>query len=83
MKTIFSKHAKNQMFERNISEDDVISTLLKPDKIISQPDKKFKAIKLIKKRDKKYLIVVIFRQINSIQKVITAFLTTKIKKYLK
>ncbi|MDI6591355.1 MAG: DUF4258 domain-containing protein [Patescibacteria group bacterium] len=80
MKIIFSKHARYQMSERNISEKEIVLTLLNPDKTISQLGGKFQAVKLI---NKNYLIVVIYRQTNSIKKVITAFLTSKIKKYLK
>lgn len=83
MKIVFSQHARNQMMERNISEDEIILTVSNPDKIIEQPQGKFRAIRLIKKNGKKYLIIVIYHQTNSIKMVITAFLTTKFKKYLK
>jgi len=71
------------MLERNISKEEIISTIANPEKIIKQAQKKFQTIKLIKKNDEKYLIMVIYRQTNSAKKVITAFLTTKFKKYLK
>jgi len=71
------------MLERNISKEEIISTIANPAKIIKQAQKKFQTIKLIKKNDEKYLIMVIYRQTNSAKKVITAFLTTKFKKYLK
>jgi len=80
---LFSEHARNQMLERNISKEEIISTIANPEKIIKQAQKKFQTIKLIKKNDEKYLIMVIYRQTNSAKKVITAFLTTKFKKYLK
>ena len=83
MKIVFSEHARNQMLERNISKEEIISTITNPEKIIKQAQKKFQTIKLIKKNDEKYLIMVIYRQTNSAKKVITAFLTTKFKKYLK
>lgn len=83
MKIVFSEHARNQMLERNISKEEIISTIANPEKIIKQASKKFQTIKLIKKNDEKYLIMVIYRQTNSAKKVITAFLTTKFKKYLK
>jgi len=83
MKIVFSEHARNQMLERNISKEEIISTIANPEKIIKQAQKKFRAVKLIKKNDEKYLIMVIYRQTNSAKKVITAFLTTKFKKYLK
>lgn len=83
MKIDFSEHAKNQMTERNISEDEIISAIIYPDKIIKQTLDKFQAAKLINKSGKRYLLIVVHRKINSSKKVITAFLTTKIKKYLK
>lgn len=83
MKIIFSEHARYQMLERNISEEEIISTLLAPNKIIKQTEEKIQAVKIIKQNRKKYLMVVIYREINSGKKVITAFLTTKFKKYLK
>ena len=82
MKIVFSKHSRNQMVERNISEDKIISALSSPDKTIAQSQGKFQAVKLTKKNGKKYLIVAVYRRINSTKRVITAFLTTKIKKYL-
>ena len=81
-KIIFSKHAIFQIQERNLSELEIISTISYPDKIILQSQQKFQAIKLINQNHKKYLIIVVYRQKNSFKKVITAFLTTKIEKYL-
>lgn len=83
MKIVFSKHARSQMLERNISEDEIIFTLLSPDRTIVQSQSKFQAVKLTKKNGKKYLMVVIYCRMNSTKKIITAFLTAKIKKYLK
>ena len=80
-KIVFSKHARYQMKERNISEDEVIVVIINPDEIISQVQQKFQAVKSIKRNDKEYLIIVIFRQVNSSKKIITVFLTSKIKKY--
>jgi len=82
LKIIFSEHARYQMVERNISESEIIFAVQYPDKMISQLDEKFQVIKLIKKNNKKFALVVIYRETNSAKKVITAFLTTKVKKYL-
>jgi hypothetical protein len=71
------------MAERHITEGDIVSTISNPDKVVSQSEEKFQAVKLIKKSDKKYLIVAVYRQTNSVKRVITTFLTTKVKKYLK
>lgn len=71
------------MEERKISEKEIISTLSEPDKIILQSNQKFQAVKLTKRGNKKYLLVVIYSKTGLTKKVITAFLTAKIKKYLK
>jgi hypothetical protein len=42
MKIIFSEHAKFQMAERNLSEAEIISTILKPNKVILQSPGKFR-----------------------------------------
>ncbi len=83
LKIIFSKHALYQIAERSLSKNEIISTISKPDKIIPQNNHKFKAVRRLKKNNKQYLLVVIYRKINSISKVITAFLTSKVNKYLK
>ncbi len=82
-KIVFTEHAAYQIIERNISKKQIIYAISKPDKIISQSNQKFQAVKLTKKGNKKYLLIVIYSITNSTKKVITAFLTTKIKKYLK
>lgn len=81
-KIVFSKHAVLQMHERNILEKDVLSTILVPDKIIKESIQKFRAVKIAKRGVKDYLLVVIFRRENASKKIITVFLTSKIKKYL-
>ena len=49
MKIIFTEHARNQITERNISKNEIISTLSKPDKIIPQSNQKLRAIRAIKR----------------------------------
>lgn len=78
----FTNHALYQMKERGISKSEIVLTVSNPDKTITQPQEKFQAIKLIKRNNKKYLLVVIYRKSNSFKKIITSFLTTKINKYL-
>ena len=84
MEIIFSKHAKDQMIERNISKDDILSVILNPDKIIRQSAGRSRVIKSIRKNNKDYLLITVFSQINPEQKkIITAFLTSKTNKYSK
>ena len=82
MQVIFSKHALYQLKERKISKEEVILALLNTDKIISQTNQRFKALKIVKRKRKKFLLIVVFEKINSKKIIITAFLISKIKKYL-
>ena len=82
MQVIFSEHALYQLKERKISKEEVILALLDTDKIISQTNQRFKALKIVKRKRKKFLLIVVFEKINSKKIIITAFLTSKIKKYL-
>ena len=76
----FSDHALNQMRERDISREFIKETINHPDKIISQ-SQRTKALKFFANKDKEYLYVVIYENTAGISKVITAFITSKIKKY--
>lgn len=82
-KIVFTNHARYQMFERDINKKLVIETLASPNKIILQTNLRKQAIKLFKRNKKKYLFVVIYEKTGRFKKVITVFLTSKIKKYLK
>lgn len=81
-KIAFSKHAIFQMQERNLSEKEIMMAILDPDKIVRESFQKFQALKIIERKGKRYLLVVVLRNENSSKKIITAFLTSKIKKYL-
>jgi len=79
---IFTNHSRYQLRERSIDKKLVLKTINSPDKIILQHEIRKQAVKLIKRNKKKYLIVVIYEETSRSKKVITAFLTSKIKKYL-
>lgn len=81
-KIIFSKHAHYQLKERNISQKEIRKSFENPDQVIKQSVKRFRLIKEVKRGGKNYLLVVIFEQRNSSKDVITAFITSKIKKYI-
>lgn len=71
----YTKHAINQMRERNISTKFIEETVSFPDKTIAQSIRS-RAIKTFKKKNKNYLCIVIYEDIAGIKKIITAFFTT-------
>ena len=75
----FSQHALYQLKERKISLKEVKDAVRDPDKIMRQSAKRMRAVK---RRDEKYLLVVIYDMFPSQTKVVTAFITSKIQKYL-
>lgn len=79
---IFSEHALCQMKERGFSAGEIIAVLKYPDKTIIQDDNRRKAVKLPHVRKKQYLIIVVYEEYSMFNKIITAFITSKIKKYL-
>ncbi|MBI3589568.1 MAG: DUF4258 domain-containing protein [Candidatus Liptonbacteria bacterium] len=81
MDVIFSSHARYQINERNISSQVVLDVVAKPDKVKTQSNLRKQALKKITYHNKKYLLVVIYEETKNYQKVITVFLTSKIKKY--
>ena len=74
---IYSHHATQRMRERGISSPDIELALSKPDRI-TQSEKEKRAIKKIDDR----ALIVIFRETNGMIVVITAFVTSKMDKYL-
>lgn len=81
VKIIFTAHARQQMQERNITEKRIISALDKSDKVISQSNFRKKAIKQFTRQKRKYLLIAVYEERYAARKVITAFVTSKIKKY--
>ncbi|MBI2607935.1 MAG: DUF4258 domain-containing protein [Candidatus Doudnabacteria bacterium] len=81
-KIALSHHAHYQIKERKLSIQKVKAVVLSPDKVTKQPDNRFLAYKLVKRSDKDYLLIVIYEQTNSRLKIVTTFLTSKLRKYL-
>ncbi|RLE81577.1 MAG: hypothetical protein DRJ36_01225 [Thermoprotei archaeon] len=73
---IFTIHAIQRMKQRGITIDQVKSCLEKPDKIIEN-----EVLKAIKKIDNK-ILVVCYKKAGEEAVIITAYITSKIKKYL-
>ena len=82
VKIIFSSHAKLQLVERKISEREVLETIDKPDNIVRQPNGRFQVLKIKEENGKKYLLIVIYEETLLVKEIVTAFYTSKIKKYL-
>lgn len=70
------------MKERGISEASIHRALEKPHSIEEQARKRFKAIKRIVRKKKRYALVVIYDQSERCREVVTAFISSKIDKYL-
>lgn len=79
---VLSDHARKQLKERNLSEIEILKTINKPDKIIQQSTLRHKALKIIHKNKKQYLLIVVYDIKNITKEIVTAFLTSKITKYL-
>lgn len=79
----FSDHAEIQMNERNIDKLMVLETLKNPLQIFSSKNNRRIAQKIFKIEDKDFLLRVIYEDFDNIIKVITAYLTTKIKKFVR
>ena len=73
----FTRHAMERISDRNIKIDDVINCLVSLDKVLTD---KF-GNKIAQKKKDNYLLRVIFRKNNDEILVITAYITSKLKKY--
>ena len=82
MQITFSQHALRQLAERQITTHKVEQTILYPDKLFQQDGHRWRAIKTVKKQKKQYCLVVIYDTVDSHKVVVTAFLTSKLQKYL-
>lgn len=78
----FSRHAVKQIAERGISRARILQALAAPDHIRAQDDNVVEAVKQITRKSKTYLLVVVYRKTPSSLRVITAFVTSKVSKYL-
>ena len=77
----FSKHAKRQLAERNLSEEAVTDCLEKPQQVLYNSRGKGIAHKIFEKEGKDFLMRVIFLEESNRRKVVTVYITSKIHKY--
>lgn len=82
MPIVFSDHAIRQLRERKLSKRTVARTVTHPEKLIQQSPTRYRAVRTLTSRDRRFLLVVIYDRENSAREVVTAFLTTKFHKYL-
>lgn len=81
-KIIFTEHALLQIKQRKITQAMVLRCIKSPDAIIHQLGQRYRALQITSRGRKHYLLVTVYdRQPNTLL-VITAFLTSKVKKYL-
>ena len=78
----FSDHALFQMSERGISKQVVLRCLSAPEKITQQRLYRYRAMKILEKGKKDYLLVVVYDLREKQIEVVTVLITSKIQKYL-
>lgn len=81
MKIKLTKHASFQIKIRNLTRQKVTAIIKKTDLVLRQSAKRFRAVKTIIKSKKKFLLIVIYDQNPNDIEIMTAFITSKIKKY--
>ena len=81
-KVYFSTHAHDQMIERKISKVEILRCVRNPNKLEEQRLSRFRAIKKIGKAGHMQLLVVVYDKVERGLRIVTAFYTSKIKKYL-
>ncbi len=77
-----SNHALAQMKERLIALEIIERTLKFPAAVMYQSDHRKQAVSLMRKNGKRYCAVVVFMESEDTYRVITVFITSKIRKYL-
>ena len=82
MRIVFSTHAHDQMKERAILLSDISQTVQDPMVVIRQSANRFRAVGFLPRSKKKYVLVVVYDQSSSQREIVTAFVSSKIKKYL-
>lgn len=82
MDVVFSNHARHQMRERGISEDMVREALLHADRTVPQSIARTRFFRFVTHGEKRMLVVVVTETRNDTQTVITAFITSKVTKYI-
>lgn len=82
MDVVFSDHARKQLTERKIAETEVLQAIKQPHKVIRQDARRYLAIRISRKNTRQHLLIVVYDNKDSVKEVVTAFITSKIEKYL-
>lgn len=82
MRIVFSDHARQQMKERNLSESHILRVVQNPQQIIEQSRNRFRAVGEISRKKKRYVMIVIYDLTVGKIEIVTAFLSSKLDKYL-
>lgn len=82
-RVILSEHALFQMKERSIGREVIIGTLASPDKKSVQSSGRIQAIRKINLNGKSYCVIVIYEDLPRHYRVITVFISSKVRKYLR
>lgn len=82
MNIVFSEHALRQIKLRRISKTLIKKTLLKPIVTRLQADGRLRIVFRFSQLRKNYVLIVVSEKQKNATKIITAFISSKIKKYL-
>lgn len=83
MRIVFSDHARQQMRERNLSESAIRAAILHPQSVVRQTNRRIRSVAFLPKSHERYVIVVVYDVITKERReVVTAFITSKLNKYL-
>lgn len=80
---ILSEHALFQMQERGIDREIIIGVIARPDKVYTQISGRIQVVRRIIRSGKTYCIIAIYENLPRHYRVITIFITSKIRKYLR
>ena len=81
MEVHFTKHTKERMAERAISEKRILVALKKPTRVLKD-DGRYLIKKLYKKKGKPRLLLIAIERTKQAMTVITVIDTSKVRKYL-
>lgn len=83
MRIVFSDHAKQQMKERCLSEASIRLVIRQPEVLHRQSKDRFRAIGYLPETRNRYVLIVVYDVISGRRmEVVTAFVSSKVKKYL-
>lgn len=82
-RVILSEHARFQMRERRINHKTILYAIANPDRKHTQQSGRIQTVRSLYLGHKLYCLVIIYEDSEKYYKVITVFITSKIRKYLR